>query len=212
MNGAVADWIARIAIMIPVFLVSLSVHEFCHALAATLLGDSTPKEDGRLTLNPFAHVDFLGLFFLIIIHIGWAKPVVFDARNFKHPKTFSLITALAGPISNFIMALASMYLLELLPVNSFAIAVNKTFIQILQATVGVNIMLGIFNLLPIPPLDGGHFLLVFLNEYSPRAAEWLYNYSFFILLAFILLPFAGGVILSKLFVITHAWLKSLVII
>lgn len=212
MSADISSWIARIAIMVPVFLVSLSMHEYSHAIAATLLGDKTPRKQGRLTLNPLAHVDLWGLLFLLIVHIGWAKPVVFDPRNFKHPKTFSLITALVGPLSNFIMALISMYLLQLLPAAFIPIAVNKTFIQILQAMVGVNIMLGVFNLMPIPPLDGGHFLMVFLNEKAPELALWVYKYSFFILLAFLLLPFAGNVILHKLFSITYAWLTSLVFI
>ncbi|MBM3886766.1 site-2 protease family protein [Candidatus Dependentiae bacterium] len=212
MTTPMATWIASISIMVPVFLISLSVHEFSHAIAATFLGDSTPRKQGRLTLNPLAHIDLLGLLFLILVRIGWAKPVIFDARNFKHPKTYSLLTAFIGPLSNFVMALASMYTLKLLPTVILPIAVNKTFTQIFQAMVGINIMLGVFNLLPIPPLDGGHLLMVFLNEYAPEAAEWVYRYSFFILLAFLLLPFAGSIILSKLFLIAHALLTSLVII
>lgn len=212
MTGDISSWIARIAIMIPVFLVSLSMHEFSHAVAATLLGDSTPRKQGRLTLNPLAHVDFWGLLFLVIVRIGWAKPVVFDPRNFKHPKFFSLITAFVGPLSNFFMALASMYLLKLLPGAFIPMAINKTLIQILQAMVGVNIMLGVFNLMPIPPLDGGHLLMVFLNEKAPELALLVYKYSFFILLAFLLLPFAGSAILAKLFIITHTWLTSLIVI
>ncbi len=207
-----ADWVAKIAIMLPVFLVSLSVHEFCHALTATVLGDDTPKNAGRLTLNPLAHVNFLGLAFLLLVHIGWANPVIFDHRNFKHPKLYTLFTAMAGPLSNFILALLSMYALVFVGMNGdlFSLPVMKTFIQILQAFVGVNIMLGAFNLLPIPPLDGGHFIMVFLSEKAPDIADWLYRYSLIILLVFLFLPHGGGLLLNKLFVIFHKLLSKLV--
>jgi Zn-dependent protease len=211
-SPTVADWIARMAIMIPVFLVAFTVHEFSHALTATLLGDSTPRRDGRLTLNPMAHIDFLGFFCLLVFHFGWAKPVEFDPRNFKSPKTYSILTAIAGPLSNFVLALTSMYLLKLFPIHSISLAANKTFIQIIQTSVWVNIMWGVFNFLPIPPLDGGHLLMSFLRERAPEAAMWLQQYSFLILIALLLLPFPGVQFLGKLNEIVHSYLANLVIV
>src|SRR5579862_6695784 len=104
-----SHFLASIAIMLPAFLLSLSFHEFSHALAATLFGDNTPKKQGRLTLNPLAHVDPLGLLCLLLFRIGWAKPVIFDQHNFKYPKLYSVLTALAGPCSNFVLAIIMFY-------------------------------------------------------------------------------------------------------
>jgi Zn-dependent protease len=186
MNASIIDWLASMAITLPVIIASLSVHEFAHAITATICGDNTPSKDGRVTLNPMAHIDYLGLLFVLIFRFGWAKPVIFDPRNFKHSKTFSLLTALAGPIANFILALACMYALRLLSIISMPLAVYKTFTQIFQAGAIINVIFGIFNFLPIPPLDGGHLLMVILDEKAPEAALWFRQNSFLIMLSFFL--------------------------
>jgi Zn-dependent protease len=196
--------------MPPAFILSLSFHEFCHALTATTLGDNTPKKMGRLTLNPIAHIDFLGLLFLILFRVGWAKPVVFDHRNFKHKKTYSILTALAGPFSNFLFALICMYILRYLPHNLLPFAVAKSITQVVQATVYVNIMLGVFNLLPFPPLDGSHILMVFITEKFPEVAQFIHRYSFFILLGLFFFP-PTRMLLTSLFVAMQNILNFLVI-
>ena len=104
MAHAFVEFVAQAAIMLPAFLIALTFHEFCHALMATYLGDPTARRAGRLTLNPVAHVDPFGLLFLVLFRIGWAKPVPFDQRNFKYPKLYSILTALAGPASNLFLA------------------------------------------------------------------------------------------------------------
>jgi Zn-dependent protease len=182
------DFFAQLAIIIPAFLMALSFHEFSHALVAYLLGDDTAKKLGRLTLNPLAHIDFIGLLFLILIRFGWAKPVPFDHRNFKYPKTYSIITALSGPLANFLLALACLYVVKYIPNTTLNPAITKTFVQIFATTAYVNIMLGVFNLLPLPMLDGSHILTVLLADRYPRFILWLYTYSFFILLILLLLP------------------------
>jgi len=208
-SHALSQFFASVAIMLPAFLISLSFHEFCHALSATLLGDDTPKKQGRLTLNPLAHVDPLGLFFLLLFRIGWAKPVIFDQRNFKYPKLYSIITALAGPMANFFLALVMLYSIKYFPVLGLSAPVTLSFLQIFQATAYINIMLGVFNLLPIPPLDGSHIIMVFLTEKYPEAAIWLYRYSMFILLALFILP-QTRVMLINLIVIAEKLLQQLV--
>jgi Zn-dependent protease len=187
-NNIIIYLLAQIALFLPAFLISLSFHEFFHALTATLLGDPTPKKYGRLTLNPIAHIDIFGLIFLLIFRFGWAKPVPFDANNFKHPKLYSIITALAGPMANFILAIITFYLIKYLPLEIFSPVVSKTIMQIISATAYVNLMLGVFNLLPIPPLDGSHVLTVLLINKYPNVIIWFYRYSIFILLLLFCFP------------------------
>lgn len=195
--------------MLPAFLAALSFHEFFHALAATLLGDPTPKKMGRLTLNPMAHVDIMGLACLLLFRVGWAKPVVFDHRNFKYPKLYSVFTALAGPIANFILALFALYCLKYVTLIGLSSAAILTFNQIFQAIAYVNIMLGVFNLLPIPPLDGSHILMVFLADKYPDLIAWFYRYSIFILLFLFMLP-QTRMLLIQLILLAEVLLNYLV--
>lgn len=186
-----ADWTTYLAQIIPMlfsFLLVLSVHEAAHAGMAYLLGDDTAKRAGRLTLNPFAHVDFLGLLCLMVFRIGWAKPVIFDHRNFKHPRLYSVLSAYAGPIANFLLALLAFVGLKFLPMAAFPVGVAVTFDHLLTIIAQVSVMLGVFNMLPIPPLDGSHLLMVLLIDRYPNVFIWLYRYSFFILLGLLLVP------------------------
>ncbi|MFH1832056.1 MAG: site-2 protease family protein [bacterium] len=188
MTNSMSQFFAQLALLLPAFLIALSFHECAHALAATLLGDDTPRNQGRLTLNPLAHIDFLGLLFLIIFRFGWAKPVIFDNRNFKHPRLYEILTALAGPLSNFLLALVSFYAIAYLPTNYLSPVLALSIKQILEAVAYVNVMLGVFNALPIPPLDGGHIIIALLVKPFPGAVLWLYRYSLFILLGLFLFP------------------------
>jgi Zn-dependent protease len=184
----ILGYLAQMAMVIPAFLIAVSFHECCHALMAWLLGDNTARNQGRLTLNPFAHLDLLGLAFLVIFGIGWANPVPFDQRNFKYPRLFSVMTALAGPLSNFFLALTAFVVIKYLPAALLARAIYISLVQILQAIAWVNIMLGVFNLLPIPPLDGSHLIIVFLVDRYPKAVAFLYRYAMIFLLFIFLLP------------------------
>lgn len=153
-------------------LIALTVHEFSHGFAAYKMGDSTAKNLGRLSLNPIKHLDPFGALCLVFFRFGWAKPVPINPRNFKNPKRGFAITALAGPLSNLILALFSAFGYVLLT-NAFSgvyfeselaynLAVNLTlFVYVFHA---VNLGLAIFNLIPIPPLDGSRLLNVILPQ------------------------------------------------
>jgi|SaaInlStandDraft_4_1057021.scaffolds.fasta_scaffold03265_9 Zn-dependent protease len=188
MSGQFIHSLAFFLQLIPAFLIVLSVHECAHAFTALLLGDDTAKKMGRLTLNPLAHIDPMGLLFLIIFRIGWAKPVRFDQRNFKHPRLYSVLTAFAGPVSNFVLAFFTFVLIKYFPSNFLPVAFSVTVIHVLKLIAQISVMLGVFNLLPIPPLDGSHILMVlFLYKY-PRVLMWFYKYSLFIILLLFLIP------------------------
>lgn len=132
-------------------VIAITVHEYSHALAADRLGDPTPRSQGRLTLNPLAHLDPLGTIALLVFHFGWGKPVQFDPYNLRNPKKDSALISLAGPVSNLTLAFALSLFLRLFPgseiVSLFAIPL-----------ISINIILAIFNLVPIYPLDGEKIL------------------------------------------------------
>jgi Zn-dependent protease len=179
-------------------IVAIAVHEFSHALAADRLGDPTPRLQGRLTLNPLAHLDPLGTIMLFLVHFGWGKPVQFDPFNLRHPKRDSAIISLAGPISNFLLASACAIIIHILfslrlPILSNAIAGTAVYVLIalLEPLIILNVMLGVFNLVPIHPLDGFKIVEGMLpDEYAKQWHE-LEPYGMLFLL-FLILPIFGG--------------------
>ncbi len=188
MNTVFAETLAQIAIIAPAFLLAVSFHEFAHALIANVLGDNTAKRAGRLTLNPLKHIDLLGILFLLIFRVGWARPVPFNPLNFKRPRLFSMLTAVAGPISNFLLAYLFLYGVKYFPAELFSKAVEISFLQIFKASIYVNIMLGTLNLLPIPPLDGSRVLYEVL-PFRLKIIYWtLQRYAILILILLIYLP------------------------
>lgn len=174
-------------ISIAAFIVALTIHEFCHALSAYLLGDPTAERMGRLTLNPLAHIDPLGLLLLILIRFGWAKPVPFDPRNFRYPRLYSVLVGLAGPFSNLVIALICMFGLHHIPAF-ISYKILPLYTQFLQVSVWINVMLGVFNILPVPPLDGSHLLRALLPE---SVLPYYYRFerlSFILLIILISIP------------------------
>ncbi len=164
-------------------VISLTIHEFAHAWVADRLGDPTPRSQGRVTLNPLAHLDPLGTLMLFFAGFGWGKPVQFDPYNLRNQQRDTMLIALAGPASNIILA----FLVALaLPVLPFASVIWMVIITI-------NIALATFNLLPIHPLDGSKILSGLLPiQYAREYNDVMQRYGFIILLALIFLPVDGG--------------------
>lgn len=177
-----------ILITIVAFLLSITFHEFCHALVAYALGDDTAKRAGRLTLNPLSHIDPLGLLFIILIRIGWAKPVPFDSRNFKYPRFYSILVGLAGPAANFLLALICLYVAEYFPWHLLSKQADMIVWEFLKTSVWINVMLGVFNLIPIPPLDGSHFIAAFIPERLQYAYYRFQQFSFILLIILLNIP------------------------
>ncbi|OGD56744.1 hypothetical protein A2V71_04170 [Candidatus Berkelbacteria bacterium RBG_13_40_8] len=168
-------------IFIIAILISLTIHEFAHALIADRLGDPTPRLMGRLTLNPIAHLDLFGTIFLLIAGFGWGKPVIVNSRNFKNPTWDNLTVSLAGPMSNLLLAIVLGLIIRFVPVG--ALATN-----LLTIVIFYNLVFMIFNFLPIPPLDGSKVLALFIPE---NAYLVLQQFGIIILLG-LLFFFRGG--------------------
>ena len=168
-------------------LFAITIHEFSHAYAADRLGDPTPRAMGRLTLNPLAHLDPIGTLMIFIAHFGWGKPVPIDPYNFANPRRDEIVVALAGPISNIILG-STIGIISL---------TTGYFNEILYIIAIVNFSLAVFNLIPIPPLDGSK---VFLNLMPvEKAYEWekaFERYGFFIVAACLFLPIGSSNIIN----------------
>jgi Zn-dependent protease len=182
--------------VIPAFAIliaSLSFHEAAHAWAADRLGDSTARQLGRLTLNPIAHIDLIGTVIFPLVGmlsglplIGWAKPVPVDTRNLAAPRRDFALVALAGPVSNIVLALG--FGLALKAMGGLVPAGGTTLVtQMLALAVFLNVLLAVFNMLPVPPLDGGNVLAGIVPEQVARVIDGLRPYGFFLLYALLLL-------------------------
>ncbi len=185
--GSMQDMLLR---LVSVFL-CLTVHELCHGLAALALGDPTAKRQHRLSLNPLRHIDWIGFAMMVFAGFGWAKPVPVNPNYFKKPKQGMALTALAGPVSNFLLALLCLGLARgvcaMLPLAAWV----ATLAVFLMRTALLSIGLGIFNLIPIPPLDGSKVLFALLPD---RQYELLLRYEHLgmILLWVLVISGAGG--------------------
>lgn len=201
------EYITQIILMIVPILFSLSVHEVSHGLAAYRFGDPTAKLAGRLTLNPIKHIDVIGLLVLFITRmIGWAKPVPVDARYFKNPRQDMLWVALAGPASNMALAVIFAVILKLLA-PLLGLGIFYPFKVMIELTVMINVGLAIFNLIPIPPLDGGRVIVGILPENMARSWSKIEPYGFIILLVLIFTRTVDYVLMPIIYRIAYTLLS-----
>lgn len=201
------DLVGRVA---GVFL-CLTVHETCHGLAALAMGDPTAKRMRRLSLNPLHHIDWFGLASMVICGFGWAKPVPVDMRYFKKPRTGMAVTALAGPASNFLLALLFLFLASLMAGAAWSTAFfwrpSRLFTFLINTAV-LSIGLGLFNLIPIPPLDGSKVLFSILPE---RTYYTILRYERFGMAVLLLLVWlnVGSSYLSNAIYAVYTWMAGL---
>lgn len=201
----VSENLIRFLIFLPLFFLSIALHEFAHAYFADKFGDSTPRSQGRLTLNPLKHIDLIGTVLMPFAAfagglplIGWAKPVMINRNNFRNPYKDDAIVSFAGPLSNFLLALLFLILLSIM-IKIAGAAGSGLLITTMLYGIYLNIFLFLFNLLPIPPLDGSHILF---NLYPNKYTAMLVNLGFYgsiVLLLFIWSPlwkYLSGLIMA----------------
>ncbi len=186
------DWSVLLSMLLGVIpaLICITLHELSHGLVAYALGDDTAKRAGRLTLNPIAHIDWWGLVMMVLFRFGWAKPVPVNMYRFRHPKRGMAVTALAGPVSNIIIAVVFMFLYGLLYRPLYAQGgVGRAVLEMVMTTAYLSLALAIFNILPISPLDGSKVLFSFLSD---EAYARLMRYERYGMILLILLVATGA--------------------
>ncbi len=186
-----SEGLISILMTLPGILLGFVLHEFAHALMADKLGDSTPRSQGKITLNPRAHIDIVGFILILIAGFGWAKPVMTNPRNFKNLRRDSILVSIAGPLTNLLLAAAFILLIKIFSYTN-AFSANEQ----LQSNIGImlyysahiNVLLFALNVLPLPALDGYHVLTSLFNTWKYRIFNILEQYGMFI---FILLAVTG---------------------
>lgn len=205
------DTLIQFLFVVPCVLIALTFHEFAHGYMAYKLGDPTAKNFGRLTLNPLKHLDPIGTICMIFFHFGWAKPVPINSRYFKKPRRDMALTAAAGPIMNFILAFFGMLVCRILTKIFVAFPAQSDFVYYIQYAAltlfsyfhMLNLSLGVFNLIPIPPLDGSRIFYIFLPQ------KWYFGvmkYEKYIQLALLVLLWTG--LLSRPLSAAVSWISG----
>jgi len=198
----IGGFLMNLLVGLPGIVIAMVIHEYSHARVADALGDFTPRMQGRLTLNPAAHVDPIGLLMLFLVHFGWAKPVQINPTNFSNPRRDDILVSLAGPASNLITSFVALIILVLLAKLDFPL--SEGLLVVFNLIIVYNINFAIFNMLPIPPLDGSHILRNLLPYEMARVYAQLERYSFIFLIIILMTP-----VLSYIFVPLQRFIFSI---
>lgn len=190
MTTSIREYLLELLYVIPAVLIVLTIHEFGHAYVAYKMGDTTAKSEGRLSLNPLRHIDPIGLLSLVIFRFGWGKPVPVDFTALKSLKKGMVFVSLAGPLSNFLLALVLAPLYRWMSTVPLIVTGFSYFLILIEYIITLSVYLGIFNLIPIPPLDGSK--IIFALTRNPL--RFLYDdalnyYGIIFLLIIIMIPF-----------------------
>lgn len=198
--------------ILPGILLGFVLHEFAHAKMSDMLGDPTPRMQGRLTLDPRAHIDIIGFIMILLVGFGWAKPVMTDSRYYKKPRRDDILVSLAGPFTNLILAAVFLLLVKVVDVSgilSFNHELTENLIYLLYYSANINVVLFVLNMLPIPFFDGYHVIRNIFNTWKYRFFTLLEQYNVII---FILLAVSGifGKIITPLVKVVFAFLQNII--
>ncbi|MGM9614052.1 MAG: site-2 protease family protein [Oscillospiraceae bacterium] len=190
------DWSVLLDILLGVIpaLLCITLHELSHGAVAYMLGDDTAKRMGRLTLNPLAHIDWWGLVMMVLFHFGWAKPVPVNMYRFKNPKRGMAVTALAGPVSNVLIAIVFLFLYGLLYRTLLFSTVGSAVLEMIVTTSYLSLALAVFNFIPISPLDGSKVLFSFLSDSAYEKLMRYERYGMILLMILVISGASSGVI------------------
>lgn len=190
------DWSVPVQMLLSVIpaLICITLHELSHGFVAYKLGDETAKRAGRLTLNPIKHIDIFGLIMMIAFKFGWAKPVPVDMRNFRNPKRDMAICALAGPVSNVIICCVFLFIFGMcyLPLNFSDTRFSQSLVEMIYTTAYLSLALAVFNIIPIPPLDGSKVLFSVMSSESYYKLMRYEKYGMIILIALLATDILGN--------------------
>jgi len=196
--SSIISYIIQRLYIIPGILIGLSVHEYGHAKAAQMCGDTTSERQGRVSLDPRAHIDPIGLIALLLVGFGWGRPVMIDPRNFKHPRRDQVIVGLAGVFNNFICAIVFAFIyrfaVQLLPSSFLHSTFGNIIITMLLQVVVVNLSLMLFNLLPIPPLDGFGVISAIFKLYNTKFYWFARRYGMIVLIVMMYFGLTGNIL------------------
>jgi Zn-dependent protease len=192
------DFWRSLLLPLPWIILGLSFHEFCHAWMSNRLGDPLPERQGRLTLNPLKHIDPIGLLTIIIFRFGWARPVEINPRFYRNPLRDTVWVSLAGPVGNFILAVIFAFIVRFMPFFN----ISDQLTNYMGIGLYYSLMLGFFNLLPIPPLDGSKILRYFLKGSAGYQFDKLEPYGFFVLIILLIIPGFQRLLFNGIYILT----------